>query len=132
MSKSGTRVSREIFDGLKAVKESGKVDMFDYPKVAALAEKMGFKETAAWVQYAPRDIYPYGVLWGFKVKGKEEKLSGIMEDKANAEKEKPRRASKGTSKNKKAASKKKTKSGGTRKKSSRAKKSNPKSSKRKG
>jgi hypothetical protein len=60
------RVSREVFAGLEAVRQSGLTNMFDRPVVIQLAETMGFAETARWVQ-AHRDLYAAGIFQGFEV-----------------------------------------------------------------
>jgi hypothetical protein len=59
------RVSREVLDGLEAVRESGLTNMFDRPVVIEIAETMGFTETARWIQ-AHQELYSAGIFRGFE------------------------------------------------------------------
>lgn len=43
-------VPRAVYDGIEAVRRSGLTNMFDRPRVAELAEEMGFDKAAAWVR----------------------------------------------------------------------------------
>lgn len=60
-------VSAEVFDGIEAVRRSGLTNMLDRPRVAEIAELMGFDQSAAWVR-AHRDLYPQAIFHGFEVK----------------------------------------------------------------
>jgi hypothetical protein len=62
----GVRVSREVFDGIEAVRQSGATNMLDRPKVAELAEAMGFEASARWVR-ENRDLYAQAVFEGFEI-----------------------------------------------------------------
>ena len=43
------KVSANVAEGLEAVRESGKINMFDYPMVQVLAKRMGYDETVVWL-----------------------------------------------------------------------------------
>lgn len=60
-------VSREVFEGIEAVRQSGATNMLDRPRVAELAQEMGFYATAAWV-LENRELYARAIFHGFKVK----------------------------------------------------------------
>ena len=66
-------VTREIFDGIEAVRRSGLTNMLDRPVVARLAGEMGYGEAARWVRLH-RDLYSRLIFHGMKVKteGEEE------------------------------------------------------------
>ena len=59
-------VSREVFEGIGAVRRSGLTNMLDRPRVVELAEEMGFEASAAWVE-AHRDLYARAVFHGFEI-----------------------------------------------------------------
>ena len=59
-------VPREVFEGIEAVRRSGLTNMLDRPRVAELAEAMGFEESARWVR-ENRDAYAQAVFQGFDV-----------------------------------------------------------------
>jgi hypothetical protein len=59
-------VSREVFDGIEAVRRSGLTNMLDRLRVAELAEEMGFEASARWVR-EDRDLYARAVFNGFEV-----------------------------------------------------------------
>ena len=59
-------VSREVSEGMEAVRRSGITNMLDRPRVAAIAEAMGHDETARWVR-SNRDLYARAILHGFEV-----------------------------------------------------------------
>jgi len=58
-----TMVTREVLDGLEAVRTSGLTNMLDRPVVIELAKQMGFEETARWIESHPRD-YAEGIFRG--------------------------------------------------------------------
>lgn len=60
-------VSREVLDGLEAVRLSGLTNMLDGPVVADIAMRMGYDVTARWVR-EHRDRYAAGVFRGFEAK----------------------------------------------------------------
>jgi hypothetical protein len=60
------RVSREVFEGLEAVRRSGITNMLDRPRVAEIAEEMGFLATAQWVR-EDRERYARAVFRGIEV-----------------------------------------------------------------
>jgi len=47
-------VTREVLDGLEAVRTSGLTNMLDRPVVVELARQMGFDETARWIEVIAR------------------------------------------------------------------------------
>lgn len=58
-------VPREVLEGLEAVRRSGLTNMLDRPRVAEIAEGMGFEEAARWVR-GNRELYARGVFQGFE------------------------------------------------------------------
>jgi hypothetical protein len=61
-----TPVSREVFEGIEAVRRSGATNMLDRPRVAEIAEELGFEASARWVR-ENRDLYARAVFQGFEV-----------------------------------------------------------------
>ena len=59
-------VTRAVFDGIEAVRRSGKTNMLDRPRVALLCDEMGFYESALWVM-ENRDAYSRAIFHGFEV-----------------------------------------------------------------
>ena len=59
-------VSREVFEGIEAVRRSGLTNMLDRPRVAELAEQLGFEESARWIR-EHRDLYARAIFHGFEV-----------------------------------------------------------------
>jgi hypothetical protein len=58
-------VSKAVLDGLEAVRNSGKINMFDVDMVETLAERMGYSETAEYILDNLSE-YVKGVLEGFE------------------------------------------------------------------
>ena len=61
-----TPVSSEVFEGIEAVRLSGLTNMLDRPRVAEIAEAMGFEASARWVR-ENRDLYARAIFQGFEV-----------------------------------------------------------------
>jgi hypothetical protein len=61
-----TPVSSEVFEGIEAVRLSGLTNMLDRPRVAEIADEMGYAESARWVR-EHRDLYARGIFQGFVV-----------------------------------------------------------------
>ena len=59
------RVSKDVLEGLEAVRRSGLTNMLDRPAVARLAEETGFADAAEWVKMYPKE-YARGVFSGFE------------------------------------------------------------------
>ena len=59
------RLTREIAEGIEAVRASGLTNMLDRPRVAESAEAMGFEASAEWVR-ANHDLYAQVVFHGFE------------------------------------------------------------------
>jgi hypothetical protein len=59
-------VTHEVFAGIEAVRRSGLTNMLDRPRVAEIAEEMGFQESACWIR-ANRDLYAQAIFHGFEV-----------------------------------------------------------------
>lgn len=59
-------VPRDVLDGLEAVRRSGLTNMLDRPRVAEIAEEMGFETCARWVR-ENRELYARGIFEGFVV-----------------------------------------------------------------
>jgi len=58
-----TPVSSEVFEGIEAVRLSGLTNMLDRPRVAEIADEMGYAESARWVREHAR-----GIFQGFEVR----------------------------------------------------------------
>ena len=67
MNEGPVQISREVCEGIEAVRRSGQTNMFDRPRVAELAEEMGFTKAAAWVR-ANRELYARLIFHGVEVK----------------------------------------------------------------
>ncbi len=67
------RVTREVYEGIEAVRRSGLTNMLDRPVVAHLAGEMGYEDASRWVRLH-RDLYSRAVFHGLKVEeeGEEE------------------------------------------------------------
>lgn len=59
-------VSRQILEGLEAVRESGYTNMLDRPTVMRLADQLGYPETAEWIR-VHKAAYARGIFRGFWV-----------------------------------------------------------------
>jgi hypothetical protein len=59
-------VPREVFEGLEAVRLSGLTNMLDRPRVAEIAENMGFMAAAQWVR-EDRERYARAVFNGVEM-----------------------------------------------------------------
>ena len=57
-------VPTTVLDGLETVRESSDTNMQDPSRAKYLAARLGYPETAAWIQEHPRD-YQEGVFRGF-------------------------------------------------------------------
>jgi hypothetical protein len=60
------RVPREVFEGLEAVRRGGLTNMLDRPRVAEIAEEMGFLAAAQWAR-EDRERYARAVFQGIEV-----------------------------------------------------------------
>ncbi len=69
------KVSQAVFDGITAVRDSGKTNMFDRPMVARLCMDMGFHEAALWVNDNKKE-YANGIFQGFEAVDDPEKVKG--------------------------------------------------------
>lgn len=101
-----TRLSREVFDGLKAVRETG-VNLVMIDDVIAKATEMGYDETASYAKYIGPS-YIHGLTKGFKVKGEDDHMPALSMEERMAIYGTKKTAKKKTTKKKKAATKKKT------------------------
>ena len=59
-------VSRAVYEGIMAVRGSGKTNMFDIQMVASLAIDSDHAEAGVWVLNNPRE-YAHGISNGFEV-----------------------------------------------------------------
>lgn len=64
----GVPVSLEVFEGLEAVRRSGRTNMLDRPRVAQLALELGHVDACDWVREHPKD-YARAIFDGFVVGG---------------------------------------------------------------
>jgi hypothetical protein len=55
----------ELFKGLEAVRRGGRTNMLDRPRVAEIAEEMGFMAAAQWVG-EDRERYAKAVFQGLR------------------------------------------------------------------
>jgi hypothetical protein len=55
-----------VYEGIEAVRQSGLTNMLDRPRVAEIAEAMGFDEAATWVR-EHRERYAQAVFHGIEV-----------------------------------------------------------------
>lgn len=60
-------VPEAVLKGLEAVRKSGLTNMCDRPRVAEIAEMLGFGETAMWIKNNRSD-YANGLFRGFRSK----------------------------------------------------------------
>jgi len=61
------QVSQKVYEGLEAVRQSGRTNMLDVPVVIYWAEVLGYQETANWIRQH-RNEYAKGVFEGFEAK----------------------------------------------------------------
>ena len=61
-------VPTAVFEGLEAVRRSGKASLLDRKMVQSWALRMGHVETVLWIEHHP-DEYRYGVFRGFRAGG---------------------------------------------------------------
>lgn len=47
---NGVEISREVFEGLEFIRQSGATNMLDRPVVLELAREWGFDATADWIE----------------------------------------------------------------------------------
>lgn len=64
------KVPEAVWQGIEAVRVSGKTNMFDAPMVQRLAFDMEHFETVIWMEDNP-DLYARGIFAGFEVEGGE-------------------------------------------------------------
>ena len=61
------KIPAGVFNGLEAVRISGRTNMFDRPVVAAIAMELGFVETAFWLtDKANHKAFAEGIFRGFQ------------------------------------------------------------------
>ena len=61
-------VSKDVYDGLEKVRESGLTNIFDRIRVIQILSSWGEDEAAEWVNNN-RDTYGKGIFEGFEVNG---------------------------------------------------------------
>lgn len=54
---NGVEISKEVFDGLEFIRQSGMTNMLDRPTVLQLAREWEFDATADWIENADRKTY---------------------------------------------------------------------------
>lgn len=59
-------IPARVFEGIEAVRRSGRTNMLDRPQVARLAKTFGYHEAATWLM-THRDEYGRGIFRGFVV-----------------------------------------------------------------
>ena len=60
-------VDKEVRDGILAVRNTGRTNMFDAEKVKEIAYELGYAETKDWIEDHPSD-YSKGIFEGFEVR----------------------------------------------------------------
>ncbi len=58
------RVPTAVLDGLETVRESKETDMLNHRAVQAVADRLGYPETALWIKDHRRE-YEEGIFRGF-------------------------------------------------------------------
>ena len=59
------RIPAFVFEGIEAIRDSGKTSMSNSLAVRDLAKLMGYPATAQWIEWHPT-LYAAGVLYGFE------------------------------------------------------------------
>lgn len=59
-------VPRDVFYGIETVRQSGLTNMLDRPRVAEIADDLGFELSARWVR-ENHDLYAQANFHGFDV-----------------------------------------------------------------
>jgi len=77
-------VPAKVFEGIEAVRLSGRTNMLDCHRVTEIAEDLGFDQAARWVQ-ENRDRYAQAVFHGFDVSEDQRSRPGHSEDQRDAE-----------------------------------------------
>lgn len=54
---NGVEISKEVFEGLEFIRQSGMTNMLDRPTVLQLAREWEFEATADWIESADRRTY---------------------------------------------------------------------------
>jgi Domain of unknown function (DUF5049) len=68
------KIPAQVLEGLEFVRASGEVNMFDLPRVAQLALRAGYTQTADWILGEKnREAYVRGVLYGFPAEGEKQR-----------------------------------------------------------
>lgn len=70
MERTKITVPADVLEGLKAIRRSGKTNMFDVPVVIRLALEMDFADAAFWVE-GHKPLYVSGIIKGFEAEGGE-------------------------------------------------------------
>jgi len=59
-----------VIGGIKAVRDTGETNMFDYNAVVAIASRLGYDETVAWMA-ENKSKYARGIFFGFRTEEQE-------------------------------------------------------------
>ena len=59
------KVSKEVLEGIKSIRDSGLTNMFDYNQVMRLAMDNGFYKTVNWMTNNKK-LYAEGIFKGFE------------------------------------------------------------------
>jgi hypothetical protein len=59
-------ISKEVFQGLEAVRLSGATNMLDRPRVIQILDQMGYEEAAEWVRNHKSE-FSHGIFQGFEI-----------------------------------------------------------------
>ena len=58
-------VNSDVLEGIRAVRDSGRTNMFDRTRVIEILEEMGFDQAAVWVSEHKKE-YSQGIFQGFE------------------------------------------------------------------
>ena len=58
-------VNSDVLEGIRAVRDSGRTNMFDRTRVIEILEEMGFDQAAVWVSENKKE-YSHGIFQGFE------------------------------------------------------------------
>lgn len=61
-------ITAKVFDGIEAVRMSGRTNMLDLPEVISIAVAMDFVDAAMWIE-SNRASYALGIIYGFRIIG---------------------------------------------------------------
>jgi len=67
MSEDKIVVSKEVFEGLEEVRQSGETNMFNMKRVQKIAYNKKYYATVEWLENVDKTTYAKGIMHGFKL-----------------------------------------------------------------